>query len=66
MNGNLPIYRRDTVAGTGDFVRIGEITVSSESDNIIFQKLCFRNFNIQIKFVFRKNTIHGLWSSYVE
>ncbi|MGN0425264.1 MAG: MerR family transcriptional regulator [Acetatifactor sp.] len=57
---------RDSTTGAGDFVRIGETTVSSESDNIVFQKICFSKVNIQLKFVFRNNIIHGLWTSYVE
>lgn len=57
---------RDSTTGAGEFVRIGDTIASSESDNIVFQKICFSKVNIQLKFVFRNNIIHGLWTSYVE
>lgn len=57
---------RDSIAGIGDFMRMGETTVSDESDDIVFQEIVFANAKMQIKFVFRNKTIHGLWQSYIE
>lgn len=57
---------RDSITGVGDFMRMGETTVSSESDDIVFQEIIFANVKMQIKFVFRNKIIHGLWQSYIE
>lgn len=58
--------REDLLSGTGAFQRQGKTWTDPSRDNILYTVLHFEKIAIQIKFVFRGESIHGLWFEYIE
>ena len=57
---------RDCITGAGKFQRLGETSLSNESEKVLLQRFHFEKVTVQMKFVFHNLIIHGIWTSFVE